>query len=158
MTVDRMGHLNVSGRRPGGAEIVALDIDSPGEDGLFGLRSIKHVGYEGATGDGTLDLVGFDVKIVGPSTLQFFLVNQRPPVDAQKNLVDPSGTGANGTVEIFELKRGKNEMTHLRTIASPAVWSPNRVAAFEDGSFVVTNDHSAKVGLVWFPHPHIGTF
>ena len=57
-----MSRLNISGRRPGGSELMALNIDSPGEDGRFDMHNIKPVGYEGATGDGTLDLVGFDVE------------------------------------------------------------------------------------------------
>lgn len=84
-SVTSMGKLNISGRRPGVSELIALDIDSPGSDGLFGLRVIKKKGYVGATGNQLPDLVGFDVEIVDSSTLRFWLINQRPPVDKDKN-------------------------------------------------------------------------
>ncbi|KAF2193273.1 calcium-dependent phosphotriesterase [Zopfia rhizophila CBS 207.26] len=142
-----MGKLNVSGRRPGGSELIALDIDSPGKDGLFGMRGIKPVGYDGAAGDGALDLVGFDAEVIDLSNIHFYLVNQRPPVDAERKYTDPTKTGANATIDVFQLKRGENKIRHIRTVVSPEVWSPNRVAILSKGSFVVSNDHSTKVGL-----------
>ncbi|KAF2789233.1 calcium-dependent phosphotriesterase [Melanomma pulvis-pyrius CBS 109.77] len=144
-----MNRLNVSGRRPGGSELMALDIDSPGADGLFGMRSIQPAGYFGATGAGdeTLDLVGFDVEVIDASTIQFYLINQRPPVDVERKYIDPTKFGANVTVDVFDFKRGQRKMQHLRTVLSTEVWSPNRVAVIGDGAFVVSNDHSTKVGL-----------
>jgi hypothetical protein len=82
-----MSRLNISGRRPGGSELMALDIDFP-EDRLFGMHGIKTIGYEGAAGDGTLDLVGFDVEVVDAQTLRFWLINQRPPVDENRNYLN----------------------------------------------------------------------
>lgn len=140
--------LNATGRRPGGSEIIALDIDYPGVDGLFNLRAIKPVGYTGATGDESFDSVGFDAQVLDGDTIQFYIVNARPPVGAFKNLIDASKLGANHTIDVFEMRRGEDQMRHLRTIWSPAVWSPNRVAAVGGGAFFVTNDHSVKVGLV----------
>lgn len=127
---------------------MALDIDSPGPDGLYNMRSIQPVGYLGAAGDTSLDLVGFDAVVVDESTVHFYFVNQRPPVDAELKYLDASKTGANATIDVFEHKRGAKTMRHLRTVSSPEVFSPNNVAALGDGSFVTSNDHSAKVGLV----------
>lgn len=93
------------------------------------MRSIKPVGYEGATGDGTLDLLGFDVEIVDASTLRFWLINQRPPVDGNRKLIDAIKIGANSTIDLFDSKRGKNTMVHVKTVADPAIWSPNKIAA-----------------------------
>lgn len=112
------------------------------------MRGIKPVGYVGAAGDQSLDFVGFDAEAIGPSTLHFYMINQRPPVDAELNYIDPSKIGANSTIDIFEYEKGKSVMRHLRTVWSPAVYSPNRVAILGNGAFVLTNDHSAKVGLV----------
>lgn len=128
---------------------MALDIDSPGDDGLFNLRGIKPVGYVGATGAGdkTLDFVGFDAHIVDSSTIHFYMINQRPPVDADLKYADTKD-GANATIDVFEYKRGADSMQHLRTVHSPEVFSPNNIAAIGDGSFVISNDHSGKVGLV----------
>ncbi|KAE9372007.1 calcium-dependent phosphotriesterase [Stipitochalara longipes BDJ] len=139
--------FNISGRRPGGSELMALNIDAPGTDGLFGMHSIKSVGYDGATGDRTLDLLGFDVENVDAATLRFWFVNHRPPVDANKNYLDATKVGANSTIDVFDLKRGKDEMVHVKTVLDPEIKTPNNIAVMSDGSFVVTNDHSSKVGF-----------
>lgn len=139
-----MSRLNISGRRPGGSELMALNIDSPGEDGLFGLHSITPIGYDGASGDGTLDLVGFDVEVVDQTALRFWLINQRPPVDENRNYLDARKIGANATIDVFELKRGQPKMVHVKTVADPAIYSPNGIAFAGDGSFFVSNDHSGK--------------
>jgi hypothetical protein len=78
------------------------------------------------------------------------MVNQRPPVGAFNNIIDASKSGANSTIEIFEMRTGQEQMRHVRTIFSNEIWTPNRVSALADGSggFLVTNDHSVKVGLV----------
>jgi hypothetical protein len=147
----RMENVNVTGRRPGGSELIALDIDEPSQDGLYNLRSIKPIGhYKGATGNADLDLLGFDAQILDDNTIRLYLINQRPPVDASDNIVDASKSGANSTVEIFEMRKGQEQMRHVRTVSSDEVWTPNRVAALDDGSggFLVTNDHSVKVGMV----------
>jgi len=136
--------FNVSGRRPGGSELMALNIDAPGTDGLFGMHGIKSVGYDGATGDGTLDMLGFDVESVDAATLRFWFVNHRPSVDADKKLLDATVVGANSTIDVFDLKRGKDEMAHVKTVSDPEVKTPNNIAVMPDGSFVVTNDHSSK--------------
>jgi hypothetical protein len=146
-----MKNFNVTGRRLGGSEVIALDIDDPGVDGLFNLRAIKPTGnYRGATGNSDLDLVGFDAEILDRDTIQFYFVNERPPVGAFNNVIDATKSGANSTIEIFEMTRGEEQMRHLRTVWSSEVRTPNRVAALGDGSgaFLVTNDHSVKVGLV----------
>lgn len=139
-----MGALNISNRRSGGSELMALNIDSPGSDGLFGMHAIKPLGYGGATGDMTLDLVGFDVRIVSTETLQFYLINQRPPVDAKKRYLDAKKIGANATVDVFELTRGDKKMKHVKTFADPEIYSANGVAVMENGGFVLSNDHSGK--------------
>ena len=146
-----MKDVNVTGRRSGGSELLALDIDNPGEDGLFNFRGIKPVGhYIGATGNRDLDLLGFDAEILDDGTTRFYFVNQRPPVGAFNKIIDASEIGANSTIEIFEMKKGQDEMQHIRTIFSSEIWTPNRVAAVgdESGAFLVTNDHSVKVGWV----------
>jgi hypothetical protein len=147
----RVGKLNVTGRRPGGAELIALDIDEPGVDGLFNLRAIKPIGYHGARGEGdaSLDLLGFDAEILDGDTINFYLVNERPPIGPFNNYIDATVVGANSTIDVFEMRRGEEVMRHLRTIWSPAVTTPNRVAVLGQGEFVVTNDHSTKTG--WAP-------
>ncbi|KAH8723715.1 serum paraoxonase/arylesterase-like protein [Phaeosphaeriaceae sp. PMI808] len=141
-----IGKYNASGRRPGGSELIALDIDEPGVDGLFNLRSIKPVGYAGANGDASLDLVGFDAEILDGDTINFYLVNHRPPIGPFNNIIDASVLGPNATIDVFETRRGEETMRHLRTIWSSEVTTPNRVAILGGGNFLVTNDHSTKTG------------
>lgn len=147
-----MSKLNVSGRRPGADHVAVLDVDTPGVDGLFGVRRLGVRGYEGAVGDGSLDLHGFDVEVVDAgSRLRFWMINHRPPVgEVEGRYLDAGKVGANSTVEVFDLLRGGEgveEMVHVRTVASKVVATPNKLAATGEGGFVVTNDHSGKGGL-----------
>ncbi|KAH7084118.1 hypothetical protein FB567DRAFT_528431 [Paraphoma chrysanthemicola] len=148
--------FNATGRRPGGSEFIALDIDDPGADGLYNLRSIKPLGYAGATGDSTIDILGFDAEILDGDTINFYFVNQRPPIGPFNNVVDASVLGANSTIEVFEMRRGEDTMRHVRTVFSPAVRTPNRIAVLGGGEFLVTNDHSVRTGLRRELDPIIG--
>ena len=136
--------LNVTGRQPGGDYVSVLNVDNPGEDGMFGLYQMKISGYKGAIGDGALDLHGFDVEVVDNTRLKFWMINHRPPVDVQGNLLDAAKLGSNSTVEVFEVTRGSDEMVHIKTIADESVYTPNKLAATGDGGFIVTNDKSSK--------------
>ena len=128
--------------------MIKLDIDNPGSDGLFNFRAIEVSGYEGATSDNSIDILGFDAQILDDDVVRFYFVNLRPPVDTSRNILDAFKTGANATMEVFEMKRSEERMRHIRTVWSPAVWTPNRIAALDDGSFYVTNDHSVGAGFV----------
>jgi hypothetical protein len=77
-------------------------------------------------------------------------VNERPPVGPFNNYIDASVVGTNSTVDVFEMRRGEESMRHVRTIWSPEVFTPNRVAILGQGEFLVTNDHSVKTGWVRF--------
>ena len=118
----------------------ARKIDEPADAGLFGLRQLRTIGYEGAVGDGTLDTLGFDVEVMSDSRLRFWMVNYRPPVGQTKRYLDAVKLGANATVEVFELTQGSDLMVHVKTFADAAIATPNRVAATGDSGFVVTND------------------
>ena len=144
LTYHSVSKLNVSGRTPGGDYVSVLNIDDPGTDGLFGLHQLKPTGYIGAIGDGTLDLHGFDVEVVNSEKLRFWMINHRPPVDADKRYLDATKVGANSTVEVFEVTRGSDEMVHIKTIADKAIDTPNKLAATGNGGFVMTNDKSSK--------------
>ena len=139
-----MSKLNVSGRTPGGDYVSVLNIDNPGTDGLFGLHQLKPTGYAGATGDGTLDLHGFDVEVLSDEKLRFWMINHRPPVDSDEKYLDAVELGANSTVEVFEVTRRSNEMVHVKTITDIAIDTPNKLAATGDDGFVMTNDKSSK--------------
>jgi hypothetical protein len=143
--------LNATGRRPEGSQLIALDVDEPGVDGLFNLV-IKPIGYAGAKGDNTMDLLGFDAEILDGDTINFYFVNERPPIGPFNNYIDASVLGANSTIDVFEMRRGEESMRHVRTIWSPEVITPNRVAILGQGNFLVTNVHSAKTGLVRSPN------
>ena len=148
-----ISHLDVSGRKPTGAEFIAIDIDSFGTNGFFSHRTIVPRGSYGARGDAILDTVGFTGESIDDSTIHFYFPNVAP---YHGTFFDAKEMGANATVEVFEFKRGNDEMKHLRTIHSPAVWSPNRPAAVGGGAFLVTNDHGVKVGWKKQLEPVIG--
>lgn len=123
---------------------MAIRIDESTSDGQFRMHSIRPQNYEGATGDSTLDLLGFDVNAKRKDALEFWLINQRPPVDAQKKYVDATKIGSNVTIEVFNYAKGAQQMEHVKTILHPEIYSPNMIALTKKGGFVVTNDHSSK--------------
>ncbi|KAK1140302.1 hypothetical protein N8T08_010505 [Aspergillus melleus] len=147
------GKLNASAR-VGSNWISVLDIDRPGADGLYGLRKLK-------TGDSyakDLDLHGFDVQEIDNGILRFWLINHRPPVDAETGeLLDASKVGANSTIEVFDLDKSTETLEHVKTIVSDAIITPNNLVVEEDGDTVLfTNDHSRKTGPLKRLEPFMG--
>jgi len=89
---------------------------------------------------------GLDVVPSASNSSQLFIyvINHRKPVQGPGKLV-----GADSVVEIFEAEVGGNTATHVRTIESPVINTPNDIVGASDGrSFYFTNDHGVKVGFV----------
>jgi arylesterase/paraoxonase len=89
---------------------------------------------------------GLDVvpSASNPSQLFIYAINHRKPVQGPGKLV-----GADSVVEIFEAEVGGDTATHVRTIESPVINTPNDIVGASDGrSFYFTNDHGVKVGFV----------
>lgn len=134
--------------------IVVLDLDQPGlqaESQPITAHKLKTKGYSGTAGDGLLDLNGFIGIDMGNGAVRFLLVNNRPSINEATGSYaeDQAAVGVNATIEAFELKRHGDVLTHLLTLASPLISTPNRVAAFGDEGFYITNDHgTAKSGGV----------
>lgn len=125
-----------------------LKIDEPGDDGLFGVHHLDRGDYMGSMGDGSMDIVGFDVEVVDNDTLRLYIVNNAPPVDKDFKLLDPAKSGGpQASVQIFEHKRRSKDMDFIFSFDNAAIRTPNRVAATRDGGFIVTNDHSEKSKL-----------
>ena len=141
-----MSRLNASGRKPGGDHVAVLQIDEPDE--FLGLRQLKPTGYEGPSGHGTLALHGFDAETLTAPKLRFWMINHQPPVDETMRLLDATKLGANSTVEVFEVTRGLDEMINIMTFANSIITTPNGLAATGDGGFLISNDHSSKLGWV----------
>ena len=123
---------------------MAIYVDEPTSTSQLRMHSIRPQGYEGATGDQTLDLVGFDADASKKDALDLWLINHRPPVDAQKQHLDATKIGSNVSVEVFSYVKGDREMRHLKTILHPHIHSANNLALTGQGGFVVSNDHSNK--------------
>jgi arylesterase / paraoxonase len=149
---NRLGHFNISARNLKDGMYV-MDINAPGGYG----SDIKHLStgkYSGTLGDKALDLHGFHVSVSSrPGSalvnLHLLLVNHRPPVDTVAGeYLDATKVGANSTIEVFDVALGKSEMTHRKTIAHELIQTPNRVVATGEGGMLITNDKSAKLGLV----------
>ena len=115
------------------------------------LRWMTTSDFEGNHGDGVLVLHGFDIKADASKSpkLKILLNNHRPPMDPQTGeLLDAKKLGANSTIEIFEAVLGETNMKHIKTYSDSVIETPNNVAWVSDDSFVFTNDHSSKVGVV----------
>jgi arylesterase/paraoxonase len=106
--------------------------------------------FSGINGDGTLNLHGFDIRADENSdTLHVLVINHRPPIDPSTGKVlDATVIGANTTIEHFITKVGAPNMRYIRTTIDPLIDTPNNVAWVSEDGFVLSNDHSAKVGVV----------
>nr|RBR02280.1 hypothetical protein FVER53263_10110 [Fusarium verticillioides] len=134
-----VGYRNVSGRSQRDA-IVALDIDKPVDNG-FAFRTLKTPDFEGTAGDRLINLAGFSGVEQDNGDIDLFLVNLRPSIDADGKLVDQYFHGGNATIEHFATGPQATEMKHVRTYANHGIATPNRVAAMNDKSFYISNDH-----------------
>jgi hypothetical protein len=88
---------------------------------------------------------GMDVvpSATDPKELFVYAVNHRKPVHGRANQV-----GADSVVEIFKTTVGGKTLTHVRTIKSPIIDTPNDLVGSPDGkSFYFTNDHGVKLGF-----------
>jgi len=103
--------------------------------------------YQSAIEGNDLSVHGIDVEVISKDRLRFFMINHQPFVDSEGKLLDATKLGANSTVEVFEHTRGSQNLEHIKTIFSDAVFTPNNIAATGDGGFVVTNDHDSKVSM-----------
>jgi hypothetical protein len=129
--------------------VSVLNIDEPGDDGLYGLHQLEITGsYTGTDSHNSIDLHGFDIEVLSDSRLRFWMVNHRPPIDDLGNYLDATKLGANSTIEVFDHTPGSLNLHYVKTVFSPAVYTPNNIAATGDGEFVATNDHSTKTGTV----------
>ena len=125
--------------------MTVLNIDEPGDDGFFGVHQLDRGDYKGSMGDGSMDMVGFDVEIEKNNLLTFYIVNMAPPVDKDFRPLDPAKVGsAHASVQVFEHKRGSKDMKFKFSFENAAIRTPNRVALTGDGGFILTNDHSEK--------------
>jgi arylesterase/paraoxonase len=144
----RINHLNASGRALTD-RIAILDTRSKGRLASR-IKWITLENFAGVNGEAILDLHGLDIRAdKHTDMLRILLVNHRPPVDPiTGEYLDASVVGANSTIEQFLTKAGTTTMRHIKTFAHPLIHTPNRVAWVTDTSFVISNDHSGKVGLV----------
>jgi len=134
---DRIAILNTRGPGPLASRLQWMNVEN----------------FSGNNGDGTFNLHGFDIipdPESGSDTLRFLLINQRPSLDPVTGIsLNATKVGANSTVELFESRIGSGTMRYVKTYASPMIQTPNRVAWVKHDAFLFTNDHGAKVGMVW---------
>ncbi|KAB5566197.1 hypothetical protein GE09DRAFT_1171434 [Coniochaeta sp. 2T2.1] len=144
------GNYNITARSTKDA-IVVLEIDQPGLiphfpefGGPVTAQRLVTPGFSGTLGDGLLDLNGFTGVDMGNVVIRLLVVNNRPSVDSSTGTYaeDQATVGANSTIEVFEhAGRGHDFLSHLLTVVSPKITTPNRPAAFGTTGFYITNDH-----------------
>ena len=96
-----------------------------------------------------LSLHGMDVvpSSSDPQELFIYLVNHRVPLGGRS----AEQVGADSVIEIFKTTVGGEALTHIRTVESPFIVTPNDIVGSADGkSFYFTNDNDLKVGFVSF--------
>ena len=141
-----MSALNESGRSQKD-HVLMLDLDHPGTDGKFNMKELPFSGYSGPAGATTIDTHGFSVDILDDNTLRFLMINHRPPTDETGSfLLSAKKYGANSTIDFFQVERGfgASKLEWKRTVADPAIYTPNNIASMGNGDFYISNDKTAK--------------
>lgn len=107
-------------------------------------------GFSGTAGDGIINFAGFGGIDVDDGAVDFFITNFRPSLDSNGEILPvQAAVGANATIEVFRLSPNTDSLQHIRTVADPAIATPNRVAVAEGKGFYLTNDHGPhKTGWV----------
>lgn len=129
----------------GHRKLVAIYIDEQKKDGTFPTEEIQTTGLGGRPWDGSLDdISSFSGEHENESTLRFWFVNHRFPVDSKGQSIDIKKYGANITIDAFEhTKKGKS-MRHYKTVVTPKVHSPGGLAFMGADSFVINNRRSTN--------------
>ncbi|RFU32753.1 hypothetical protein B7463_g3558, partial [Scytalidium lignicola] len=126
-------------------------LDTRGEGTIASrLKWISMENFLGTNGDEAITMHGIDVRPVPNSNkLRVLLVNHRPSVDpVTGEFLDSQKIGGNSTIEVFEMALGGDTMRHVKTYADEVIQVPNRAQWIDDNSFVFTNDHDRKVGML----------
>lgn len=125
--------------------IIVMDLET------LSFRELSTAEYTGTDGDGLIHMNGFNGIHKKDGSIDLLLTNFRPSVHISTGhvLPDQAATGANATLEIFNISPKENRFKHVSTIVDGAIATPNRVAAVGGSGFYVTNDHGLrKTGLV----------
>lgn len=114
------------------------------------FKSTSMTGFPGTAGDGIINFAGFAGVELDDGASEFFITNFRPSVDSNGEIVVPqAAVGGNATIEVFRLLLNTDSLQHIRTVADPAIATPNRVAVAEGKGFYITNDHGQnRIGWV----------
>lgn len=110
-------------------------------------QQITRLELKNFTNNRGLSVHGMDVVASSrdPKTLFVYVVNHRRPLSGQ----DPQSVGADSSIEIFTTSVGSSTLTHLYTVESPVILTPNDIVGSADAdSFFFTNDHGRKTGVV----------
>lgn len=114
------------------------------------FKSTSMTGFSGTAGDGIINFAGFAGVELDDGVSEFFITNFRPSVDSKGQIVSAqAAVGGNATIEVFRLLPNTDSLQHIRTVADPAIATPNRVAVAEGKGFYLTNDHGQnRIGWV----------
>ena len=107
-------------------------------------------GFSGTSGDGIINFAGLAGADLDDGAAELFITNFRPSADSKGEIVpDQAAVGCNATIEVFRHLPKTDSLQHIRTVADPAIATPNRVAVAESRGFYLTNDHGQhRIGWV----------
>ncbi|MCJ1382481.1 hypothetical protein MMC17_005594 [Xylographa soralifera] len=94
---------------------------------------MRTTGYKDSAGGSELDFVGFDAEVVDDSKLRFWFINNRPRLDESGQYLDAYRWYINATIEVFETKRGSDDLVHVKTYAHEMLVTPNKPAVVGNG-------------------------
>lgn len=115
------------------------------------FKELPMSGFLGTQDDGIINFTGFTGADTEDGSIDVFVTNFRPSVDpfTGQVLPDQAAVGGNSTIEVFKKFSDADALQYVRTVADPAVVTPNRMAIAEGGGVYLTNDHGQhKLGWV----------
>ncbi|KAJ3497238.1 hypothetical protein NLG97_g2053 [Lecanicillium saksenae] len=105
-------------------------------------KSLKLEGFSGPFVTHGIDVID-DPKAESGKAIYVFAVNHRPNADQ-----DPLAPKADSVIEVFHHKIGTNTARHVRTVKHELIITPNDILALSPTSFLVTNDHFYRGGIM----------
>ncbi|KAJ6779732.1 hypothetical protein PWT90_02075 [Aphanocladium album] len=105
-------------------------------------KRLQFEGFSGPFVTHGIDIID-DPKAELGKAIYIFAVNHRPNADK-----DPLAPKADSVIEVFHHTIGTNTVRHVRTVKHGLITTPNDILALSPTSFLVTNDHFYRDGIM----------
>lgn len=110
-------------------------------------RNLKFEGFSGAFTTHGIDVIDDPARKLGEA-VYIFAVNHRPNQEHYGKSKNPNAPRADSVIELFHHFIGTSTIQHIRTVKHDLIHTPNDIVALSPTSFLVTNDHYYRDGVM----------